>query len=282
MHKTIDKILRQLMDQRGLNQAELSRRTGVKQPTISRILGPKDISKGIKEPSDKQVKPLADFFGITTDQLRGHFPLPGGAEPASEEKERKLSDLVNEMLAKGGKGISEEQRLRLLAAADEQPAPAPERSNVITGDFSRPGAVGDEIRIPHYDVRAAMGGGQKPDDYVELLRDVTVSQEHLRRLGVDYESPYHLKMITGWGQSMAPTIQDKDPLLIDVSIDEYTGDGIYLFNEGEYLFIKRLQLADAERFEVISDNEKHKDRQVRKEDIYIRGRILLVWNAHRV
>jgi len=282
MHKTIDKILRQLMDQRGLNQAELSRRTGVKQPTISRILGPKDISKGIKEPSDKQVKPLADFFGITTDQLRGHFPLPGDAEAAPEEKARKLADLVNEMLAKGGKGISEEQRRRLLAAAEDQPAPAPERSNVITADFSRPGAVGDEIRIPHYDVRAAMGGGQIPSDYIELLRDVTVSQEHLRRLGVDYESPHHLKMITGWGQSMEPTIQDKDPLLIDVSIEEFTGDGIYLFTQGEMLFIKRLQLEDEKRLKVISDNRNHDARFVTSDDIYIKGRILLVWNAHRV
>lgn len=282
MHKTVDKILRHLMDQRGINQTELARQTGLNQSTLSRILGPKNIAKGIKEPTDKQVKPLADFFGITTDQLRGHSPLPGDAEPAPEEKARKLSDLVSEMLMKHGKGLPEEARQRIQAAAEDQPVVTAERGNVITADFSRPGAVGDEIRIPHYDVRAAMGGGQIPADYVELLQDVTVSQEHLRRLGVDYESPYHLKLITGWGQSMAPTIQDKDPLLIDVSITEYTGDGIYLFNEGEYLFIKRLQLADAERFEVISDNEKHKDRQVRKEDIYIRGRILLVWNAHRV
>lgn len=282
MHKTVDKILRHLMDQRGINQTELARQTGLNQSTLSRILGPKNIAKGIKEPTDKQVKPLADFFGITTDQLRGHSPLPGDAESEPAENARKLSDLVNEMLLKHGKGLPEEARQRIQAAAEDQPVVTAERGNVITADFSRPGAVGDEIRIPHYDVRAAMGGGQIPADYVELLQDVTVSQDHLRRLGVDYESPYHLKMITGWGQSMAPTIQDKDPLLIDVSITDYAGDGIYLFNEGEYLFIKRLQLADAERFEVISDNAKHKDRQVRKEDIYIRGRILLVWNAHRV
>lgn len=238
--------------------------------------------------SDKTAKNLGDDVARRIEEVerlpRGWFdslePTAASSEAAAESVS--LLDQLKQMLEKGGKGISEEQRLRLLAAAEEQQASAPERSNVITADFSRPGAVGDEIRIAHYDVRAAMGGGQIPNDYIELLRDVTVSQEHLRRLGVDYESPFHLKMITGWGQSMAPTIQDKDPLLIDVSIDEYTGDGIYLFNEGEYLFIKRLQLADAERFEVISDNEKHKDRQVRKEDIYIRGRILLVWNAHRV
>lgn len=186
------------------------------------------------------------------------------------------------MLQKQGRNLPEAARLRLLKAAEEPTESEADRGNVITADFSRPGLVGDEIKIPHYDVRAAMGGGQIPADYIELLRDVTVSQEHLRRLGVDYESPFHLKMITGWGQSMEPTIQDKDPLLIDVSIEEFTGDGIYLFTQGEMLFIKRLQLEDEKRLKVISDNRNHDPRFVTSDDIYIKGRILLVWNAHRV
>lgn len=204
-------------------------------------------------------------------------------EPAQTEAPRSAADLVHEMLAKSGKNLSETARQRLLAAAEEQAnaAPAPITGNVITADFSRPGLVGDEIRIPHYDVRAAMGGGQIPADYVELLRDVSVSQEHLRRLGVDFESPYHLKIITGWGQSMAPTIQDKDPLLIDVRIDEYTGDGIYLFTEGDMLFIKRLQLESDGQLKVISDNRNHDARYVTPGQIYVKGRVLLIWNAQR-
>lgn len=282
MHKTIDKILRQLMAEKGINQLELSRRTGITQSTLSRILGPKDVAKGIKDPTDKQVKPLADFFGLTTDQLRGYSPIDGQMASEPEEATRSTGDLLKEMLQKHGKGLTEEARQRLQAMADDQVELESGRGNVITADFSRPGLVGDEIKIPHYDVRAAMGGGQIPADYIELLRDVTVSQEHLRRLGVDYESPFHLKMITGWGQSMAPTIQDKDPLLIDVSIDEFTGDGIYLFTQGEMLFIKRLQLEDEERLKVISDNRNHDPRYVTSDEIYIKGRILLVWNANKV
>lgn len=73
MHKSIDKILAQLMAANGITQVELSSRTSVGQSTISRILKPQG-PKGIKEPTDKQVRPLADFFGITTDQLRGYEP----------------------------------------------------------------------------------------------------------------------------------------------------------------------------------------------------------------
>lgn len=76
MQKSIDKILATLMTEQGINQAELARRTGVKQPTISRILKPAG-PKGIKSPTDDQVRPLAEYFGITTDQLRGYARMPG-------------------------------------------------------------------------------------------------------------------------------------------------------------------------------------------------------------
>ncbi len=47
-----------------------------------------------------------------------------------------MADLVKQMLAKSGKGFSEEARRRLLAAAEE-----PQPSNVIEADFSRPGLL---------------------------------------------------------------------------------------------------------------------------------------------
>lgn len=72
------------MDASGTSQAELSRATGVKQSTISRILNPGK-TKGIKVPSDEQVKPLADHYRVTTDQLRGHAPMPDDLTPAPAE-----------------------------------------------------------------------------------------------------------------------------------------------------------------------------------------------------
>ena len=259
-----------------LNQLELAKRSGLTQTSIS------DLERG-KSKGTTFVTQIARVCGVDTLWLaegRGQM-VPGTT--SAEDAPLNAADMVRDMLAKSGKNLSEEARIRLLAAAEEpaEPTPPAVTSNIITADFSRPGLAGDEIRIPHYDVRAAMGGGQIPADYVELLRDVSVSQEHLRRLGVDFESPYHLKIITGWGQSMAPTIQDKDPLLIDVSIDEYTGDGIYLFTEGDMLFIKRLQLESDGQLKVISDNRNHDARYVKPGQIYVKGRVLLIWNAQR-
>ncbi|MBF8703041.1 LexA family transcriptional regulator [Pseudomonas putida] len=280
MHKSIDKILAQLMAENGISQVELSSRTNVGQSTISRILKPHG-PKGIKEPTDKQVRPLADFFGISTDQLRGYEPV-GGVEPESEDRvSLSTADIVKQMLAKHGKGLSLDARQKIADAIEEKSAEQA-ASNVVTVDFSRPGQVGDEVWIAHYDVRAAMGGGQIPHEYPEMLQDIRVSPRHLREMGVTFKEHYHLKMITGWGQSMAPTIKDRDPLLVDITIREFTGDGIYLFSHDEMLYVKRLQKKGKDRFKMISDNKHHDPEDIRVDDTHILARVLYVWNGQPV
>lgn len=234
--------------------------------------------------SDKTAKNLGDDVARRIESIEG---LPRGwfdsipdetADTAmAEAAPKSAADLVKQMLAKSGKGIPEETRQRLLAAAEE-----PASSNVISVDFSRPGLVGDEVWIAHYDVRGSMGGGQVTHDHPEMLQDVRVSPKHLRELGVEFKEHFHLKLVTGWGQSMAPTIKNRDPLIVDVSIREFVGDGIYYFSWGGHEYIKRLQIADEDHFEMISDNPKHKDRMIRREETYIQARVLLVWNAHLV
>jgi transcriptional regulator with XRE-family HTH domain len=265
------------MTRAGINQAELSRLSGVGQPTISRILKPNG-PKGIKEPADKQVRPLAEHFGVSTDQLRGFVPLDG-AEAVTEKRDRKTSaaEMVRQMLATQGKGLSEDARRRLLATAESS-----DSSNVITVDFSRPGQVGDEVWIAHYDVRGAMGSGQIPHEYPEMLQDIRVSPRHLREMGVTFKEHFHLKMITGWGQSMAPTIKDRDPLLVDITIREFTGDGIYLFSYDEMLYVKRLQKKGKDGFKMISDNKHHDPEDIRVDDTHILARVLYVWNGQPV
>ncbi|ORL52855.1 S24 family peptidase [Pseudomonas putida] len=199
------------------------------------------------------------------------------SEPAAEPAPTSAADMVRAMLAKQGKNLSDSARAQLIAAAE-----ATDEGNVITADFSRPGLVGDEVRIAHYDIRAAMGGGQLPHDYPEMLKDIRVSPSHLREIGVEFEEHYHLKVVTGWGQSMEPTIKHRDPLIVNISVREFVGDGVYLFVWDDLLYIKRLQVADEEHYEMISDNPRHKDRLIRRDMTYIQARVLLVWNAHLV
>lgn len=223
-----------------------------------------------------------EHWGLTSDDADLLKVASSPQENASQAAT--ALDAVLKMLDKHGKSLSLESRQKIIEAAVQgEPNPAnASGGNVIVADFSRRPLVGDEIRIAHYDVQGAMGNGKLVHDFPEMFRDVTVSQQHLRELGVTYKDPSHLKLITGDGQSMSPTIQDKDPLISDVSIREFTGDGIYAFVWQGLFYIKRLQVADEEHFEMISDNPSHKDRLIRIDDTYIQARILLVWNAHRL
>ncbi|MDD2113797.1 S24 family peptidase [Pseudomonas asiatica] len=224
---------------------------------------------------------FADVVGPEHWGLRPGFTyesLPDVASVLVEDPApTSAADMVRNMLAKQGKNLPESARAQLMAAAE-----ASDQGNVITVDFSRPGLVGDEVRIAHYDVRAAMGNGQATHDYPEMLKDIRVSPSHLRELGVEFEEHFHLKVVTGWGQSMEPTIKHRDPLIVNINVREFVGDGIYLFVWDDLLYIKRLQVADEEHYEMISDNPRHKDRLIRRDMTYIQARVLLVWNAHLV
>jgi phage repressor protein C with HTH and peptisase S24 domain len=181
----------------------------------------------------------------------------------------------------GGKSLSAEAQDRMAKAVAESLSEP--TSNVVSGDFSRPARLTDgDVLIPQYDVRASMGNGQVPADYVDFVRNIVVSGPQLERLGLEYTSPANLSIITGWGQSMEGTINDKDPVIVDRGVTEFAGDGVYVLTWAGDLYIKRLQKADADRFDMISDNEKHKDRTVPVEDVTIHAKVLLVWNAKRL
>ncbi|RUI13016.1 S24 family peptidase [Pseudomonas aeruginosa] len=265
---------------KNMSKKALAEQFGVKPPSVQGWINTGRIDKA------KLIELISFFSGVVgaehwgLSEKEAELIAPGSSHqhPGSSAAEK-----VMEMLQRHGKGLSGEAKAKIVqAVAESLDGEQSTTSNVIRADFSRPGLVGDEISIARYDIRGAMGGGQVPADYAEMLRDVKVSQQHLRELGVTYDDPNHLKMVHGWGQSMEPTIKHRDPLIVDISIQQFTGDGIYLFTWQGHLYIKRLQVEDADHFEMISDNKKHKDRSIRVDETYIHARVLLVWNANLV
>jgi len=236
-------------------------------------------------PGRSNMQAMASAFGVRVEWLEyGQGEMRDAAEapmPATPTSKSSTADIVLKMLEKHGKGLTADARRNIVEAVEAE-ASATHGGNVIVADFSRPGPASDEISIAHYDIRGAMGNGQVPADYPEMLRDVKVSQEQLRKLGVTYDDPNHLKMVYGWGHSMAPTIKHADPMIVNINIREFDGDGIFIFTWQEHLYVKRLQVQDAEHFEMISDNKQHKDRVIRMDETYIHARVLLVWNAQLV
>ncbi|MCU7217561.1 helix-turn-helix transcriptional regulator [Pseudomonas sp. VE 196-7] len=224
-------------------------------------------------------EPVESFSPRLADEIRSLTTTSLSVEKeqrSSNESEMTTAELIRGMLARGGKNLSEDARRRLIAVASA------EDGGALEIDYYRPGVVGDEVWIAHYDVRAAMGGGQIPHDYPEMLQDVRVSPQHLREMGVEFKEHFHLKIVTGWGQSMAPTIKHRDPLLVDISIREFVGDGIYMFSWEGHLYIKRLQWIGDDKIKMISDNDRHPPQTIRATETYIQARVLLVWNAQLV
>lgn len=261
----------------GLTQASLAEAADISAAAVAMYLNGTNplnvkfaavLSRLLDVPIEKFSKRLAaEISGLTS--AADHINASSESTSAA--------DLVRQMLSKQGKGLSDDARRRLLAAAE-----ADDGGGVIELDYYRPGAMGDEVWIAHYDVRAAMGGGQIPHDYPEMFQDVRVSPQHLREMGVEFKEHFHLKMVTGWGQSMAPTIKHRDPLLVDVSIREFVGDGIYMFSWEGHLYIKRLQWIGDDQIKMISDNSRHPPQTIRANETFIQARVLLVWNAHLV
>ncbi|HFH2578062.1 Cro/Cl family transcriptional regulator [Pseudomonas aeruginosa] len=263
-----------------MSKKALAEQFGVKPPSVQGWINTGRIDKA------KLIELISFFSGVVgaehwgLNEKEAELIAPGSSpqRPGSSAAEK-----VMEMLQRHGKGLSGEAKEKIAqAVAESLDGDQSTTSNVIRADFSRPGLVGDEISIAHYDIRGAMGNGQVPTDYPEMLRDVKVSQEQLRKLGVTYDDPNHLKMVYGWGHSMAPTIKHADPMIVNINIREFDGDGIFIFTWQGHLYVKRLQVQDSEHFEMISDNKQHKDRIIRMDETYIHAKVLLVWNAHLV
>lgn len=269
-------------------------------------------------PRDKRVtqEKLAEELGMAQGNLNGHL---NGKRPLNKEiavrirnllgipvasYSQRLSDEILEMVAAVGpisvvetkqsaatkvlemlkkhKSLSTEVRDQIVQVVEDTVAEV-QSSNVVHADFSKSArAINGDILIPQYDVRGSMGHGQVSADYAEFLRNVVVSGVQLEKLGLEYTSPANLSIITGWGESMAPTIKSKDPVIVDRGVTEFIGDGVYVITWDDMLYIKRLQSAGDGKLELISDNDKHKDRIVSLGEVVIHARVLLVWNASRL
>lgn len=84
---TLSAVLSHLMSQAGIKSAELARKTGIGQPVIYRLM-----TGATDNPQLLTLKPIADHFGITLDQLAGYAPLT-----TQKVSHRLIHDLNNKL-----------------------------------------------------------------------------------------------------------------------------------------------------------------------------------------
>jgi phage repressor protein C with HTH and peptisase S24 domain/DNA-binding XRE family transcriptional regulator len=112
----------------------------------------------------------------------------------------------------------------------------------------------DTIFIEQYpDVRAAAGMGQiTPTDAVSISIAINASDWH-SYVGL---STKYLKIISVYGDSMKPTLQHGDQILVDTACHSFIDDALYVIQQRDNLRVKRIKLRLDGSIEVKSDNNK--------------------------
>jgi phage repressor protein C with HTH and peptisase S24 domain len=259
-----------------LNATDISKMTGVSKATVSFWVSGTNGAKG------KNLLALAKALDCSPDWLSDGV---GGVESNQVDHSKpgmSTADLVAQMLSsKAGKNLSDKARETMLAAAAEADSSVDTGQPYQAANFAALRPTNEEIVIRQYDIRAAMGHGQVPPDYTEVVRNLVVREEILREKGVTYTSKTSLAMISGWGQSMEGTINDKDLVIVDKGVQDFIGDGIYVLTWHQELYIKRVMRLDEENYRLISDNQHYENQTARIDDVTIHAKVLLVWNARK-
>lgn len=126
--------------------------------------------------------------------------------------------------------------------------------------------------VPLYDVEASAGGGSFLDNE-RVKTKLSFTRHSLKRQGLEEE---YLACLLCRGDSMTPTIHERDTIMIDLRRKEADG-GIFVFRHENSLFVKRL-IREKGGIRVISDNQIYPEWVIEPHDDYeIIGK--KVWQA---
>lgn len=174
-------------------------------------------------------------------------------------------------------GVSEQQ----LGAPDEALAELrPDRG--VRGLPARGPERGLPLRmrlIPRLAVGASAGAGALPEDESPLA-EIAFDEAWLRRLGAGSDA---VTMIRVEGDSMAPTLNDGDDILVAMhgAAGARRRDGIHVLRMDDALIVKRLAFRPDGRLSVTSDNALYPSYDdVAPDGVAIVGRV--IWAGRRV
>lgn len=136
---------------------------------------------------------------------------------------------------------------------------------------------GEYVFVPRYDVRLASGHGgsfrsDRIVDYLAFKADWVREQLHAEARS--------LLLIEAMGDSMSPTFDDSDLLLVDLAEPRFKHDGVYVMRRGGDLAVKRLQRRPDGKLIMRSDNPAYEPVVIAPEAVGIIGRV--IWVAHRL
>lgn len=140
--------------------------------------------------------------------------------------------------------------------------------------------------VPEIDAKAGAGSGNVGEHEVVTIRrgetfvgHKVVSEWVFPSTFLRHElrmQPGEVMVLEVVGDSMSPSLESGDRVLVDTTYAKPTPDGIYVIEEGDGPMVKRLQLvrrSDPPEIRIISDNKHHEPYTLRLDDIRIIGRV---------
>ncbi len=135
------------------------------------------------------------------------------------------------------------------------------------------------LNIPSFSFRAGMGGGgiisdERPQEYWPVPK---VYLRHIRLESAD------LAAIAVEGDSMSPTLESGDQILINQNDKNPARGGIFAIHDSDTLVVKRIEKipgTDPAMIKLISDNPNHGAYDILADSTQIIGRV--VWFARRI
>ncbi|MDP2346739.1 MAG: S24 family peptidase [Gammaproteobacteria bacterium] len=140
------------------------------------------------------------------------------------------------------------------------------------------------ISIPQINVSLSQGDGAAANSYTEIVNTVQVQKRWLAD-NFMVTAPANLRLVTGRGDSMSPTIADGDVVLIDTGVTELTMDAIFAFARGDDLFLKRIHRLLDGSIMVVSDNKAYDSYPLNLTDldnVTVCGRAIFIWNGRKL
>lgn len=135
--------------------------------------------------------------------------------------------------------------------------PANENEDTVDGS--------EFVAIPHLGIRASAGPGLASNvTEADAPRQIAFRQTWLRSLGI---APANAEFIEASGDSMWPTIQDGDLMLLDRGYGEVVNGKIYVLVVGGLVVVKRVSLLAFGGLMLISDNERYPTETVPRDEV---------------